>query len=90
MFYKIIEKKRDEWLNSQSCVVFDLISYIECQDKMRDAQIDSIKTYLFLKIKCKNRPLWGLFATGQFNTTDIDTLRLIEPREMSCGQILRL
>ena len=48
MFYKIIEKKRDEWLSSPSCVIADLISYIEHQHKMRDAQIESIKTYLFL------------------------------------------
>lgn len=60
MFYKIIEKKRNEWFSSQDCVVSDLVSYIERQHKMRDAQIDSIKTYLYLKIECKNRPLWEL------------------------------
>ena len=43
---------------------------------MRDAQIDSIKTYLFLKIECKNRPLWELFASGVFNSTDIDSLEV--------------
>ena len=58
MFYKIIEKKRDEWLNSPGCVVADLMSYIERQHKMRDAQIESIKTYLFLKIECRNHTLW--------------------------------
>ncbi len=76
MFYKIIERKRDEWLSSQGCVVSDLISYIERQHMMRDAQIDSIKTYLFLKIECKNRPLWELFASGVFNSTDVDTLEI--------------
>ena len=40
--------------NSTSCVVSELISYIERQHKMRDAQIESIKTYLFLKIECEN------------------------------------
>lgn len=76
MFYKIIEKKRDEWLSSPSCVITDLISYIEHQHKMRDAQIESIKTYLFLKIECQNRPLWELFASGKFNSTDVDDLEV--------------
>lgn len=76
MFYKIIEKERDEWLNSPDCVISDLIAYIERQHKMRDAQIESIKTYLFLKIQCKNLPLWKIFASGVLNTTDIDTLEV--------------
>lgn len=76
MFYKIIEKKRDEWLSSPSCVITDLISYIEHQHKMRDAQIESIKTYLFLKIECHNRPLWELFASGKFNSTNVDDLEV--------------
>ena len=76
MFYKIIEKKRDEWLNSRGCVINDLISYIEHQHKMRDAQIESIKTYLFLKIECQNRPLWKLFASGKFNSTNVDDLEV--------------
>lgn len=76
MFYKIIEKKRDEWLSSPSCVITDLISYIEHQHKMRDAQIESIKTYLFLKIECHNRPLWELFASGKFNYTNVDDLEV--------------
>lgn len=76
MFYKIIEKKRDEWLSSPSCVITDLISYIEHQHKMRDAQIESIKTYLFLKIECQNRPLWELFASGKFNSTNVDNLEV--------------
>lgn len=76
MFYKIIEKKRDEWLSSPSCVITDLISYIEHQHKMRDAQIESIKTYLFLKIECQNRPLWELFVSGKFNSTNVDDLEV--------------
>lgn len=76
MFYKIIEKKRDEWLNSPDCVVSNLISYIERQHKMRDAQIESIKTFLFLKVECRNLPLWELFASGKFNSTNIEDLEI--------------
>lgn len=43
---------------------------------MRDAQIESIKTYLFLKIECQNRPLWELFASGKFNYTNVDNLEV--------------
>lgn len=79
MFYKIIERKRDEWLNSPGCVITDLVSYMERQHKLRDAQIESIKTYLFLKLECRNRPLWELFASGKFNRlnhTDVDNLEV--------------
>ena len=76
MFYKIIEKKRDEWLHSPECVVTDMLSYIEKQHKLRDAQVEAVKTYLFLKIACKNQPLWQLFASGKFNSTNIDELEI--------------
>ena len=76
MFYKLIEKKRNEWLSSTGCVVSDLISYIERQHKMRDAQIESIKTYLYLKIECQNKPLWKLVSTGKFNSIDVDDLEV--------------
>ena len=76
MFYKLIEKKRNEWLNSSSCGVSELVSYIERQHKMRDAQIESIKTYLYLKIECQNKPLWKLVSAGKFNSIDVDDLEV--------------
>ena len=45
---------------------------------MRDAQIEAIKTYLFLKIACGNRPLWELFVDGVFNDTNIGQVELTE------------
>ena len=71
MFYKLIEKKRNEWYSSPSCTVKDVIRYIEQRGKMRDAQIDAIKTFLYLKIVCRNLPLRQLFLQGFFNTLDI-------------------
>lgn len=76
MFYKLIEKKRNEWLSSPDCKVRDLLSYIEQQGKMRDAQIEAIKTFLFLKLACQNKPLWQLFCEGAFNSLDLDPLEI--------------
>ena len=70
MFYKLIEKKRNEWLSSPDCTVKDFIDYIVSKGEMRDAQIESIRTYLYLKIACGNKPLWKLFAEGEFNDPD--------------------
>ena len=57
MFYKLIEKKRNEWLASENCTIKELLHHIELRGMMRDAQLEAIKTYLFLKIACKNQPL---------------------------------
>lgn len=43
---------------------------------MRDAQIEAIKTYLFLKIKCECKPLEALFKRGFFNTLQLDNVEL--------------
>ena len=76
MFYKMIERKRDEWYASADCTVGSIISYMEQAGYMRDAQIDAIKTYLFLKIKCGCDTLASLFADGAFNTLDLDEAAL--------------
>ena len=78
MFYKLIETKRTEWLNSNECTVSELLKYIEQRGFMRDAQLEAIKTYLFLKIACGNQPLWKLFADGRFNDTNIGQVELNE------------
>ena len=78
MFYKLIETKRTEWLNSNECTVSELLKYIEQRGMMRDAQLEAIKTYLFLKIACGNQPLWKLFTDGRFNDTNIGQVELTE------------
>ena len=72
MFYQLIQKKRDLWFQSSDCTVLYLVDYIYQRGMLRDAQIDAIKTYLFLKIACQGKPLWKLFAEGEFNETDVD------------------
>ena len=76
MYYRLIENKRDEWFSSGKCSVRELVSYIRQRGKMRDAQIEAIKTYLFLLIGCGNRPLWELFSSGVFNTLDLSETEL--------------
>lgn len=83
MFYKLIKKKCDEWMTSSDCTIRELIQYIYAQNKMRDAQIEAIKIYLFLKIACGNRPLWKLFLEGCFNSLDFNTMELtVEARSI--------
>ena len=79
MFYQIITNKRDQWLSHPDCPALPLIAYMEQRGKMRDAQVDAIKTYLYLKIECRNLPLAELFKQGKFNTLthdDIDHMPL--------------
>ena len=78
MFYRLIEKKRNEWLASAECTITELLQYIVQRGMMRDAQFEAIKTYLFLKIACKNQPLWRLFVDGVFNDTNIGQVELTE------------
>ena len=76
MFYQMITNARNRWLASPECTVMDLISYIEHTGQLRDAQIDAVKTYLFLKIGCNCRPLSLLFQEGYFNAMDLQTVEL--------------
>ena len=78
MFYRLIEKKRDAWLATSSCPVNDVIGYIETRGMMRDAQIEAIKTYLYLKIGCRNQPLWALFYNGVVTSPDNISLTAVE------------
>ncbi len=78
MFYSIIKQKRDSWYGSKECTVKELVKYMEDARELREVQIDAIKTYLFLKIACNNRPLWELFYKGTFNTLDVSTLEIAQ------------
>lgn len=72
----MITNARNRWLMSDQCTVKDLFAYIETAGQMRDAQIDAIKTYLFLKIACDCQPLADLFCTGKFNALELDDIAL--------------
>ena len=66
MLNNIIKIKTNQWLQSADCSIINLIKYIRKKGELRDTQIEAIETYLFLKIKGQNKPLWKLFAEGFF------------------------
>lgn len=72
MFYRMITNARDRWFSSSACTAREIIKYIGQAGQMRDAQVDAIKTYLFLKIACGCAPLSQLFCQGAFNTLDLE------------------
>lgn len=76
MFYKMIENARNRWYESCGCTMTSIMDYIESKGMLRDAQINAIKTYLFLKIHCESRPLADLFSEGKFNTLDLDNAEI--------------
>lgn len=76
MFYKMIENKRNQWLSSAECTITSLIDYIVKTGQMRDAQIEAIKTYLFLEIACGSKSLATLFRNGAFNSLDLSEIEL--------------
>lgn len=72
MFYRMIENARNRWYASSECTITPMIDYIESKGMLRDAQIEAIKTYLYLKICCESKSLADLFCEGKFNTLDLD------------------
>lgn len=75
MIHSFIEHKKTEWYRSPGCVACSVVNYIRHAGELRDAQIDAIETWLFLKIAGGNRPLWQLFSEGFFSS-GIDLSRL--------------
>lgn len=76
MLYTLIENKLKDWIASKECAARNLISYIEKKGKLRDAQLNCVKTFLFLKLYGKNKPIWQMMMEGAFNTVDLDEISL--------------
>ena len=72
MFHPLIQEHRDRWFASPQCSVRSLVAYMTARGMLRDAQVEAIKTYLYLKIACKGQPLWQLFADGTFCDENVD------------------
>jgi len=67
MLQSIIEFHKNQWINSDECTIKPIISYIQSKGQLREAQTNALETYLFLKIKGQNKPLWQLFSEGFFS-----------------------
>ena len=76
MFRDMIFRCSEAWHMKDDCPVKEMISYISLRGAMRDAQLEAIKVYLFLKIACNNEPLAKLFSEGRFNTLDLGDVKL--------------
>jgi len=76
MLYKMITNARDRWYQSEHCTIREIIGYIETSGHLRDAQVEAIKTYLFLKIGCDNKSLYQLVIAGAFNSLNLDSLEV--------------
>ena len=66
MFHQIIQRQKNNWLKSSDCPIAEIVAYIKQKGELRTPQIEAIETYLFLKIKGENKPLWQLFIEGFF------------------------
>ncbi len=67
MLHQIIDSFKNNWINSNECKVKPIITYIRNRGKLREAQIDALETYLFLKIYYENKPLWQIVSEGLLN-----------------------
>lgn len=76
MTYSMIERSRDKWFDRQDCPARELVDYIVTSGHMRDAQVDAIKTYLYLKMEHGCRPLAELYSQGAFNSLDLESLEI--------------
>jgi len=77
MLYQVIKSLTNSWLERSDCPLKGLIDYIRKRGKLRDAQIEAIEVYLFLKFVGDNQSLQNLFKQGFFFKTpppDLDKL----------------
>lgn len=77
MIHALIHQFKKQWMQSDECRVQEFIRYIKERGQLRDAQIEAIETYLFLKIKGQNKSLAQLFCEGFFNSPlNLDKLNI--------------
>jgi hypothetical protein len=66
MLYSLLAPEVAGWFGHDDCPARQIVAHMEKAGRLRDAQIEAIKTYLFLKIAGGNRPLHELFCDGFF------------------------
>ena len=70
MLDALIEQGKRRWLRQPDCPILGIMDYARARGKLRDAQLDAIETYLFLKIAGQSQLLWTLIAEGLFTLED--------------------
>ncbi|NCD11601.1 MAG: hypothetical protein EOL93_03550 [Epsilonproteobacteria bacterium] len=88
MIYETLKSLKNLWLYSSECTVKDLITYVHEKKALRDAQLEAIEIYLYLKIKGENKPLWQLFCEGFF--IDYTSLSTVEQYFYEKQEIVKL
>jgi type III restriction enzyme len=87
MLQNLIRQKTNAWLNQPDCSVKPILDYIHKKGALRDAQIEALETYLFLKIKGQNKPLAQLMREGFFNENiDLNTLPIAQKTRDNLSQ----
>ncbi|MBW6486195.1 MAG: hypothetical protein K0B01_08625 [Syntrophobacterales bacterium] len=77
MLYRLILQKAQEWLTSEGCTIRPLLDYINANGNFREAQVQALLVYLFLKIAGGNKRLGTLFAEGFFaRPEDLSSLNI--------------
>lgn len=66
MLNNLIFRKAQEWIISDTCTVKSLYEHMQLNGNLREAQIQALSVYLFLKIEGGNKPLSTLFSENFF------------------------
>jgi type III restriction enzyme len=87
MLQNLIKQKTNAWLNQSDCSIKPILDYINKKGALRDAQIEALETYLFLKIKGQNKPLAQLMREGFFNENlDLNALPIAQKTRDNLNQ----
>ena len=79
MLNTLISEKCASWFAREDCPARQIVAHIQAVGFLRDAQVEAIKTYLFLKIAGGNRSLSQLFSEGFFlQNEDLSRLHISE------------
>ncbi len=79
MLNALISQRAQSWFAQPDCPARAIIEHIRQRGFLREAQIEAIKTYLFLKIEGGNRPLWQLLCEGGLTQSeDLSRLHISE------------
>lgn len=68
MFYKLIAEASNEWWKKPDCPCHSFLQYVLERGKLRDAQIDALRHYLYLKVVHDSKPLYRIFTEYEFGT----------------------